>query len=109
MANRIDSFLHELVARDASDLHLKAGAPPVMRIRGELVRADHPPIEAEELQSILYALLNGERRAQLDNIKEVDISYFVDRLARFRVNMFWQRGNLGAVFRVIPYRIRTID
>jgi twitching motility protein PilT len=109
MANRIDSYLHELVARDASDLHLKAGSPPVMRIRGELVRADHPPFTAEELQSILYALLNGERRNRLDTIKEVDISYFVDRLARFRVNMFWQRGNLGAVFRVIPYRIRTID
>src|SRR5579871_5983715 len=109
MANRIDSYLHELVARDASDLHLKAGAPPVMRIRGDLVRSEGPAIAPDELKSILYALLNEERRQRLDTIKEVDISYFVDRLARFRVNMFWQRGNLGAVFRVIPYRIRTID
>src|ERR1700722_18944429 len=109
MENRIDSFLRELVARDASDLHLKADQPPVMRIRGDLVRDNVPAISTKELTDMLYGLLNAERRHRLETEKEVDLSYFVEGLARFRVNMFWQRSNIGAVFRVIPYRIRTID
>ena len=109
MALNIDALLYELVERDASDLHLKAGQPPVMRIRGSLVRSDHPPIPADELQEVLMAMLTEDRKHRLEDFKELDISYFVQGLARFRVNMFWQRGKIGAVFRVIPYKIRTID
>jgi twitching motility protein PilT len=57
----------------------------------------------------LYELLNPERRATLERNKEVDLSYYVEGVSRFRVNMFWQRSQLGAVFRMIPYKIRTID
>ena len=109
MALDIDALLYELVERDASDLHLKAGQPPVMRIRGSLVRSDHPPMDAEVLQDTLMAMLTEDRKHRLEDFKELDISYFVKGLARFRVNMFWQRGKIGAVFRVIPYKIRTID
>jgi twitching motility protein PilT len=109
MPNRIDGFLRELVERDASDLHLKAGAPYVMRVRGTLVRSTAPPLTEAEHHDMLFALLNEERRERLENFKEVDLSYFVEGVARFRVNMFWQREKLGAVFRVIPYKIRTID
>ena len=58
---------------------------------------------------MLMGMLNEERREQLNTVKELDLSYTVAGVSRFRVNMFWQRGNVGAVFRVIPYRIRTID
>lgn len=109
MALNIDALLYELVERDASDLHLKSGQPPVMRIRGSLVRSDHPPISAEELHDVLMGMLTEDRKHRLEDFKELDISYFVQGLARFRVNMFWQRGKIGAVFRVIPYKIRTID
>ncbi len=105
----IDSFLRELVAQDASDLHLKAGKRATMRVRGDLVRMERPPLSPEEHHDMLYALLNEERRSKLEDFKEVDISYNVEGIARFRVNMFWQRGQLGAVFRVIPHVIRSID
>ncbi len=105
----IDTLLHELVARDASDLHLKAGQPPVMRIRGDLVRADLPAYSEEEHERVLLSILSPERKKRLYEFKEVDLSYNVAGLSRFRVNMFWQRQRLGAVFRVIPFKIKTID
>jgi twitching motility protein PilT len=109
MSATIDNLLRDLVHRDASDLHLKAGQQPVMRVRGDLIRADYPIMPIKEHQEMLLAVLTEEKRHQLVTFKEVDLSYNVDGLSRFRVNMFWQRGHIGAVFRVIPYRIRTID
>ncbi len=105
----LEDLLRELVAKDASDLHLKAGQPPVMRIRGSLVRADHAILSTEEHTTLLLSILNPERRERLHSFMEVDLSYYVEGLARFRVNMFWQKGQIGAVFRVIPFIIRTID
>lgn len=109
MSVSIDALLRELVDRDASDLHLKAGKPPIMRIHGELHRMHQHTMTEEEHNNLLYSLLSDERKERLTNFKEVDLSYYVPGAARFRVNMFWQRGLLGAVFRVIPYRIKTID
>jgi twitching motility protein PilT len=105
----IDNLLRELVSREASDLHIKAGQPPIMRIHGELKRADYPPLSAEETRELLLSILNEDRKARLYSFKELDLSYHVPGLSRFRVNMFWQRHNMGAVFRVIPFKIRTID
>src|SRR5687768_12724954 len=109
MAVTIDNLLRALVERDSSDLHLKAGKPPVMRIRGELVRMPEFNMTAEEHTSMLLALLNEDRRERLENFKECDLSYSLEGVARFRVNMFWQRGEIGSVFRVIPHTIKTID
>ncbi|HZH99390.1 MAG TPA: type IV pilus twitching motility protein PilT [Fimbriimonadaceae bacterium] len=105
----IDELLRDLVQKQASDLHIKSGQPPVMRVHGELVRADYPPLSDEETRNMLTSILNEERLNRLHTFKEVDLSYFVEGAARFRVNMFWQRGKMGAVFRVIPFKIRTID
>jgi twitching motility protein PilT len=109
MSTTLDGLLRELVSKDASDLHLKAGQPPVMRIRGDLQRSKHAVLPAQDHNNMLMAILNEERRQHLVLEKEVDLSYYVEGLARFRVNMFWQRGNIGAVFRVIPFDVRTID
>lgn len=110
MRYSIDDLLRELVANDASDLHLKAGQPPVFRIHGELLRYDkYPALSSEEHKNLLLSIVNEERREKLSSFKELDLSYHVPGLSRFRVNMFWQRHNLGAVFRVIPFKIRTID
>ena len=109
MANKIDALLGALVNSDASDLHLKAGQPPIMRIRGDLQRFPQYAMTEEEHNETLIGLLNEERHERLETFKEVDLSYQVDGLARFRVNMFWQRGHIGAVFRVIPHKIRTVD
>ena len=109
MANKIDALLGSLVRSDASDLHLKAGQPPIMRIRGDLQRFPEFMMTEDEHNATLFGLLNEERHERLETFKEVDLSYQVDGLARFRVNMFWQRGHVGAVFRVIPHKIRTVD
>lgn len=106
---QVDELLRDLVARDASDLHLKANNPPIMRIRGDLVRTDYPVFSHDQLSSFLLGILTEERKTKLFEFKELDLSYYVAGLARFRVNMYWQRGHLGAVFRVIPYKIKTID
>ncbi|HVL40109.1 MAG TPA: type IV pilus twitching motility protein PilT [Fimbriimonadaceae bacterium] len=106
----IDALLRDLVSREASDLHVKAGQPPVMRIHGDLKRADEYGVMSEEFtQNMLLGILAEDRKEKLATFKELDLSYFVPGVARFRVNMFWQRGKIGAVFRVIPYTIRTID
>ena len=105
----IDQYLRALVQSDASDLHLKAGRPPIMRLQGELVRMEFPILSSDEYHRMLYEILNSERQERLETFKEVDLSYHIDGVARFRVNMFWQRGQIGAVFRVIPFKIKTID
>ena len=109
MAKKINALLSELVHSDASDLHLKAGQPPIMRIRGDLQRFPEYQMTEDEHNSALMSILNEERLERLNTFKEVDLSYQVDGLARFRVNMFWQRGHIGAVFRVIPHKIRSIE
>lgn len=105
----IDDLLRELVLLDGSDLHIKAGNPPLMRIRGDLIRIEHPALPEAMTQNLLWSILSEERKERLQNFKEVDLSYQVEGLARFRVNMFWQRHKIGAVFRLIPFNIRTID
>ncbi|MFQ3586826.1 MAG: type IV pilus twitching motility protein PilT [Fimbriimonadaceae bacterium] len=109
MSLRIDDLLRDLVTREASDLHIKAGQPPIMRVNGDLRRADYPALSDEETRDLLLSILNEERKQKLFSFKELDLSYHVPGLSRFRVNMFWQRHKVGAVFRVIPFKIKTID
>jgi len=109
MSVNIDTLLRDLVKREASDLHLKAGKPPVMRIHGRLHRVHEYTMSIEEHNNLLLGILNEERKRRLYEFKELDLSYNVPGAARFRVNMFWQRQQIGAVFRVIPFHIRTID
>lgn len=109
MAMTIDDLLRDLVNKEASDLHLTAGQPPVMRIHGELTRMPMDPLSEPELEKLLFAIVNEDRKKRLYEQRELDLSYFVEGAARFRVNMFWQRHRLGAVFRVIPYKIKSID
>ncbi|MCS6951148.1 MAG: ATPase, T2SS/T4P/T4SS family, partial [bacterium] len=105
----LDDLLRMVVQRDASDLHLRAGEPPILRIHGDLKRTDLPRLTAEDVNNLMYAILNEERRQRFEQYKELDLSYEVPGLARFRVNMFWQQRCVGAALRLIPFRIRTID
>lgn len=105
----LDALLTELVQKEASDLHIKSGQPPIMRIHGDLVRSDHPPLSAEEAEGMLLGILSEAKRKHFASFKETDLSYNVKDVARFRVNMFWQMRKIGAVFRVIPFRVRTCD
>ncbi len=105
----IDELLKVLVNSDASDLHLKAGQPPIMRVRGDLKRFPQYAMSEVEHTAMLMGLLNPDRERRLRQLKEVDLSYNLPGVARFRINMFWQRSHIGAVMRVIPHKIRTID
>src|SRR6266700_2302422 len=106
----IDDLLRRLVDTEASDLHLRVGEPPVMRIHGDLKRLDgFEPLTDSDMGDLLYVMMNDERRVRFEQNMELDMSYQVPGLSRFRVNIFRQQGHIGAVMRAIPYRIRTID
>ena len=95
--------------RKASDVHIKAGCPPMFRIFGDLYRANTPPLSNEEAKRLIYTALTEEQQRILETKKELDLAYVVPDLARFRVNCYFQRGGIGAVFRIIPFRIPTLD
>lgn len=105
----LDSLLRELTEREGSDLHLKVGEPPVYRVHGGLVRADRPMLTGEDVQRIMYGIMNQERQEQFEQNKELDMSYSVPGLARFRVNVFKQSDVVGAVLRVIPFNIKGFE
>ena len=106
----IDDLLKMLVESEASDLHLRVGEPPVMRIHGELSRITSiEPLSDRDMYDLLYVMMNPERQVRFEQNMELDMSYAVPGLARFRVNIFRQQGHIGAVMRVIPFNIRSID
>jgi twitching motility protein PilT len=105
----IDDLLRRLVECEASDLHLRVGEPPVMRIHGELTRLNMPLLTDRDMYDLVHPMLNPERQMRFEQTMELDMSYQVPGLSRFRVNIFRQQGHIGAVMRVIPFRIRTID
>ena len=106
--------IHELlrlaVQRQASDLHLKVGVPPVLRIDHELVPLqDRPPINRADLDTIFAAVTTERQRQQFAERRELDLAYGVSGLGRFRANLFQQRGTYGIAFRVIPLQVQTIE
>jgi len=106
--------IHELlrlaVQRQASDLHLKVGVPPVLRIEHELVPLqDRPPMNKADLDTIFIAVTTEQQRQQFSERRELDLAYGVSGLGRFRANLFHQRGTCGIAFRLIPDKVQTID
>lgn len=107
--SELNRLLRELIEREGSDLHLKVGEPPIYRVHGSLTRADRPMLSADDVQRILYSIMNQERRELFEEKKELDMSYSVSGLARFRVNVFKQSNAVGAVLRVIPFTIKGFE
>lgn len=105
----LDDLLKELVSREGSDLHLKVGRPPILRIHGNLVELSRPPLTREDMTRLLHPMLGEDRVKLIDSERELDMAYSVAGLARFRVNVFHQKNHLGAVLRVIPFDVLTID
>ncbi len=106
---KIDSYLKELVERKGSDLHLKVGRPPLFRINGQLLPSTYPPISKKEIEELLLPLLTEMQLVRLEKERDIDFSYLIEGVGRFRGNIFFQMNNLGGVFRFIPFYIRTID
>jgi twitching motility protein PilT len=105
----VDELLEAMVSLGASDLHLTAGTPPAVRVNGNLQRLEGVPVLTPELtQELLYRVLSTEQQTQLEIKRQIDTSHSMPGLARFRVNVYFQRGALGAAFRVIPEELRTL-
>lgn len=107
---RIEPFLDQVIKRDASDLHLQVGLPPMLRIDGALKPAEEAkPLTEKDIETLVYALLDDEQKQVLVRDKEIDFSFAYGDLGRFRVNSFHEKGNLAAALRLIPTKIRTLE
>jgi twitching motility protein PilT len=104
----VNDLLKVAVERGASDLHLKAGSFPMMRVRGELSPLSQERLTHEDMTAILQTVMPTELREKFKESHEVDLAYSIAGLGRFRCNAFQQRGTLGMTFRVIPMRVLTI-
>jgi twitching motility protein PilT len=98
--------MHE---QGASDLHLSAGSQPILRIRGELERVKYKTLENDELKALLYEITPEEKIKQFEETGDIDFSYEIPELARYRANFFRQLHGMGAVFREIPSKIMTVE
>jgi twitching motility protein PilT len=93
----------------ASDLHLSAGLPPMIRVDGDVRRINLPPLEHSEVHSLIYEIMNDKQRKDFEEFLETDFSFEVPGVARFRVNAFNQNRGVGAVFRTIPSKVLTME
>ena len=105
----IRSVLEKMIAAHASDLHLKAGTPPVVRVDGVLYTLDEPAPSSAELKDVCNQLLNEEQRLYFSTHNEIDFAFGVSGLARFRANIFMQRGTQALALRHVPVEVPTID
>jgi twitching motility protein PilT len=105
----LDVLLEELVLKEGSDLHLRVGEPPIFRVSGELERSEYPPLTNEDMEKLIYGLMKPAQREIFEKNLEFDMGYEIPGVARFRVNCFKQMGTIGAVMRIIPLKIKTID
>jgi twitching motility protein PilT len=104
----IDDLLKMIVDKAGSDLHLTVGSPPMLRLQGKLWPTDLPALTPKEIRRLVYNFLSNDQREKLERDLELDISYELKGVARYRCNVFFTRLGLGAVFRVIPTRIKTL-
>lgn len=103
-------LLMETLRRRASDLHLTAGVPPMVRVRGRLTPVEgYDRMTPSDTREIIYSILNNDQRQRLENDWQLDFAYGTAATGRFRVNVYFQRGALGAALRVIPSEIATLE
>jgi twitching motility protein PilT len=99
---RVQHLFKLMVDNGASDLHLTTGSPPRLRVNGEIVRVKTPPLSAADTKRLVYQILTEEQKNEFEKNLELDLSFGIKGLARFRCNVFYSRGGVAAVFRLIP-------
>lgn len=102
-------LLEEMVKVGASDLHLTVGSPPVVRVDGKLQRTNHDLLTGEDTKKLAYSMLNEKQKLKFEQNSELDFSFGIEQMSRFRCNIFMQRGNVAVVLRQIPYEIMTFE
>ncbi|OIN90784.1 MAG: twitching motility protein PilT [Comamonadaceae bacterium CG1_02_60_18] len=105
----ITQLLAFSVKNKASDLHLSAGLPPMIRVNGDVRRLNIEPLDHKQVHAMAYDIMNDSQRKHYEEFLEIDFSFEIDGLARFRVNAFNQQRGAGAVFRTIPSKILTLE
>ncbi|MCZ6464738.1 MAG: type IV pilus twitching motility protein PilT [Proteobacteria bacterium] len=108
MAN-MHQLLKAMIEKGASDLHLTTGSPPQLRIDGKLHPLKMPPLSPQETKQLCYSVLTDAQKHRYEETNELDLSFSVQKLSRFRGNIFVQRGNTAGAFRAIPFKIMTFD
>src|SRR5215207_2990777 len=96
-------ILIEVMERGASDLHMTAGSPPMVREKGKLLALDYPMMTPTDVREIVYGILSNDQRQRLETDWQIDLAYSIPGKARFRVNAYMQRAALSAAFRLIPH------
>src|SRR5512138_1303482 len=103
-------LLEQMVKMGASDLHLTVGSPPVVRVDGKLTRIpQHDLLTGEQIKKLAYSMLNDKQKLKFEQNSELDLSFGVEQMSRFRCNMFMQRGNVAVAIRQIPYNVRSFE
>ena len=105
----LEELLRVMIERGASDLHICAGSPPRIRVDGALVPTEFENLDAEASQRITYSILDDNQITRFEQEHELDISFGIAGIGRFRTNVYMQRGAVGAAIRVIPYEIANFD
>ena len=105
----IDDLLRVAAEKHASDLHIAVGLPPMVRLDGSLVRTDFRPLSPSDTQRLMYDILTNEQIEKFERMRELDFSYGVKSVGRFRVNVYKQRGSVGAALRSIPDQIPSFE
>ena len=106
---KIDAFFNLMFEQKASDLHLSAGNPPILRINGEMQRVDYPPLEADPLKSMLYEITPEHKIKIYEETGDVDFGYEIPNVSRFRANYFNQKYGMSGVFRQIPSKVLSFE
>src|ERR1700677_3480839 len=106
---RIDALFNLMFEQKASDLHLSAGNPPILRINGELTRVDYPPLEDDQLKIMLYEIAPEYKIKTFEETGDVDFGYEISGVSRFRANFFTQKYGIAAVFRQIPSKVLSFE
>lgn len=99
-------LLKMMIEKNASDLHITTGSPPRLRIDGRLINIDHPQLSPADTKSLCYSILTDAQKHRFEESNELDLSFGVKGLSRFRANIFMQRGAVAGAFRTIPFEIR---
>jgi len=105
----IHQLLKAMIEKGASDLHITTGTPPQLRIDGKLHPLKMPPLSPQETKQLCYSVLTDAQKHRFEETNELDLSFSVQKLSRFRGNVFVQRGNVSGAFRAIPFKIMTFD
>src|ERR1700728_2435763 len=105
----LHQLLKAMIEKGASDMHLTTGSPPLLRIDGDIVPLRLPPLGNVESKALCYSVLTEEQKIEFEKTSELDLSFGVKALSRFRANIYVQRGAVAGAFRTIPFKILSFE